>query len=350
AHGTGTILGDPIEVSALTEAFKLHTDRRGFCGIGSVKSNFGHLSCAAGVAGLIKTVLMLERGAIPPTVHYQAPNPAIDLASSPFYVTTSLQAWERNGMPRRAGVSSFGVGGTNAHLVVEETPEVPEPEERRPHQLIVLSARTPEALDDATTRVATHLESHPTLDLADVAFTLRAGRRAFRHRRLVVTGADDTAGAIAALREPGLPALCTVEYALAELWRSWGIQPAAMIGHSVGEFVAAALAGVMTLDDALALVARRGQLISALPRGSMLAVMAPADELEPFVDGEVSLAAVNAPAPSVLSGPPAAIKRVEALLGSREIAARRQHTSHAFHSSMMDPILAEFEALVMAVS
>ena len=369
AHGTGTILGDPIEVSALTEAFKLHTDRRGFCGIGSVKSNFGHLSCAAGVAGLIKTVLMLERGAIPPTVHYQAPNPAIDLASSPFYVTTSLQAWERNGMPRRAGVSSFGVGGTNAHLVVEETPEVPEPEERRPHQLIVLSARTPEALDDATTRLATHLESHPALDLADVAFTLRAGRRAFRHRRLVVTGADDTAGAIAALREPGLPAieaaaarpvafmfpgqgaqypgmaeglyrcepvvrravdrcarvlkpvlgadlrrvlfpgprrrkqaaetlkdtrwaqpaLFTVEYALAELWRSWGIQPAAMIGHSVGEFVAAALAGVMTLDDALALVARRGQLISALPRGSMLAVMAPADELEPFVDGEVSV-------------------------------------------------------------
>ena len=145
------------------------------------------------------------------------------------------------------------------------------------------------------------------------------------------------------------PALFTVEYALAELWRSWGIEPAAMIGHSVGEFVAAALAGVMELDDALALIARRGQLISALPRGSMLGVMAPADELEPFIDGEVSLAAVNAPALSVLSGPNDSIERVEAALGERGIPARRLHTSHAFHSSMMDPILPEFEALVANV-
>lgn len=427
AHGTGTILGDPIELSALTEAFQLHTDRRGFCGIGSVKSNFGHLSCAAGVAGLIKTVLMLEHGSIPPTVHYKAPNPAIDFAGSPFYVTTSLQPWERNGVPRRASVSSFGVGGTNAHLVVEEAGELPQPEEGRPHQALVLSARSEEALDDATTRLADHLESHPELDLADVAFTLHVGRRAFRHRRVVV--ADDVDGAVTALRDgrfvtaeaatappvvfmfpgqgaqyPGMaqglygseavvrravdhcarvlkpalgadlrkvlfpgprsrkkaaetlkdtrwaqPALFTVEYALAELWRSWGIEPAAMIGHSVGEYVAAALAGVMELDDALRLIARRGQLISALPRGSMLGVMAPADELEPFVDGDVSLAAVNAPALSVLSGPNDSIERVEAALGDRGIAARRLHTSHAFHSSMMDPILPEFEELVASV-
>lgn len=429
AHGTGTILGDPIELSALTEAFKLHTDRSGFCAIGSVKSNFGHLSCAAGVAGLIKTVLVLEKGAIPPTVHFTAPNPAIDFASSPFYVTNSLQPWERNGTPRRAGVSSFGVGGTNAHLVVEEAPEAPAPEGRRAHQLVTLSARSAEALDAATARLASHLERHPELDPADVAFTLHVGRRAFRHRAAVVAGADDLAGLVRALREPGLPAveavtdrpvvfmfpgqgaqypgmarglyedepvvrgaidhcarvlkpalgadlrrvlfpgvrrrkqaaetlrdtrwaqpaLFTVEYAIAELLRSWGIQPAAMIGHSVGEFVAAALAGVMTLDDALAVIARRGQLISALPHGSMLAVMAPAEDLETFVDGDVSLAAVNAPGLSVLSGPTAVIERVEGSLAAREIAARRLHTSHAFHSSMMDPILSEFEALVTEV-
>jgi phthiocerol/phenolphthiocerol synthesis type-I polyketide synthase E len=196
AHGTGTILGDPIELSALIEAFKLHTDRKGFCGIGSVKSNFGHLSCAAGVAGLIKTVLVLERGAIPPTVHYQAPNPAIDFAASPFYVTTSTQPWERNGLPRRAGVSSFGVGGTNAHLVVEEAPERDPPDERRPHQLLALSGRSPEALDTATARLAEHLERHPELDLADVAFTLHVGRRPFRHRRVLVAAAGDRAGAV----------------------------------------------------------------------------------------------------------------------------------------------------------
>ena len=429
AHGTGTILGDPIELSALTEAFRLHTDRRGFCGIGSVKSNFGHLSCAAGVAGLIKTVLVLEKGVIPPTVHYTEPNPAIDFGSSPFYVTTSPQPWERNGTPRRAGVSAFGVGGTNAHVVVEEAPERPPSRKRRPHQLLTFSARSPEALDEATARLAERLESRPDLDPADVAFTLHVGRHAFRHRRAIVAAAEDRAGLVRALRDPGLsaaeavtdrpvafmfpgqgaqypgmavglykgepvvrgaidrcarllepalgsdlrrllfpgvrrrkhaadtlrntrwaqPALFVVEYALAELLRSWGIQPAAVIGHSVGEFVAAALSGVMSLEDALAVIARRGQLISSLPQGSMLAVMAPAEEVEPFVGGEVSLAAVNAPGLTVLSGPTSVIERVEAALGSREIAARRLHTSHAFHSSMMDPILAEFEELVSEV-
>ncbi len=427
AHGTATILGDPIELAALTEVFRAQTGQRGFCGIGSVKSNFGHLSCAAGIAGLIKTVLALEHGAIPPTLHYTAPNPAIDFASSPFYVTTRLEPWRRNGAPRRAGVSSFGVGGTNAHAVVEEAPARPSPSERRPHQLLVLSARSPAALDVAARQLADHLQAHGELDLADVAHTLHVGRRAFRHRRALVTGADDRAGAIAALRGPeglggaakaegrpvvfmfpgqgsqypgmaaGLyhcepvvrrtidrcahllrpelgidlrrllfpgprrrraaaealqdtrftqPALFAVEYALAELWRSWGIPPAAMIGHSVGEYVAAALAGVMDLRAALALIARRGRLISDLPRGAMLAVMAPAEEVTRFVDGEVSLAALNAPGYAVLSGPSQAIDRVEGALAQESITARRLHTSHAFHSSMMDPILNEFEQLV----
>ena len=430
AHGTGTILGDPIELAALTEVFKAQTDRRGFCGIGSVKSNFGHLSCASGVAGLIKAVLALEHGAIPPTVHYRSPNPAFDLAASPFYVTTSLQAWKRDGTPRRAGVSSFGVGGTNAHLVLEEAPPRPAPEERRPHQILVLSARSPAALDSAAARLADHLEAHPELDLADVAFTLHTGRRCFRHRRAVVAGTGDRPAAVAALRrteglaastaagprpvvfmfpgqgsqypamaaglyenepvvrrtidhcarilKPDLgidlrrllfpskrrrkaaaealldtrwaqPALVTVGYAVAELWRSWGIEPAAVIGHSVGEYVAAVLSGVMTLEDALRLIARRGRLISALPRGSMLAVMAPMESVERFVVGEVSLAAINAPGYAVLSGTSQAIDEVEAALAGELVASRRLHTSHAFHSAMMEPILAEFEGLVAEV-
>jgi acyl transferase domain-containing protein/SAM-dependent methyltransferase len=430
AHGTGTILGDPIELSALIDVFKAQTERRGFCAIGSVKSNFGHLSCAAGVAGLIKTVLVLERGAVPPTVHYRAPNPAIDFASSPFYVTTHLQPWERNGVPRRAGVSSFGVGGTNAHVVVEEAPAHSTPSTRRPLQLLTLSARSLAGLDQVAERLAAHLEEHPGVDLADVAFTLHVGRRAFRHRRALVVSSSDVTGAIAALRDaaqstaaiagparpivfmfpgqgsqhPGMaerlyatepvvrsaidhcaevlapvvgqdlrrllfprarerdkaadqllhtewaqPALFTVEYAIGALWRSWGLEPAAMIGHSVGEYVAATLAGVMALDDALRLIARRGQLVASMPRGSMLSVMADAQALTRFADGEVALAAVNAPGYAVLSGPHAAIDRVEAELAAEKVATRRLHTSHAFHSSMMDPILAEFEAHVAGV-
>lgn len=425
AHGTGTILGDPIELSALTEVFRASTKRRGFCGIGSVKSNFGHLSCAAGIAGLIKTVLAMEHGAIPPTVHYNSPNPAINLAASPFYVTTSLRRWERNGVPRRAGVSSFGVGGTNAHVVLQEAPAREAPTDKRPHQLFVISARSENALDQATSNLGQHLQTHPELDLADAAFTLQVGRRFFHHRRILVADSEQRDEAIAALNnsaslgafvakdderpvvfmfpgqgsqyvgmaaglyhsepvvrkaiddcarrlKPALkadlrrifypgqrrrklaaetltdtkfaqPALFTIGYALAKLWMSWGIQPSAMIGHSVGEYVAATLAGVMTLEDALVLIARRGQLISALPRGAMLAVMAPSEKALRFVNGEISMAAINAPGLCVLSGTNDAIQQVEATLAGEAIPTRRLHTSHAFHSAMMDSILPEFE-------
>ncbi|MBS0525437.1 MAG: SDR family NAD(P)-dependent oxidoreductase [Proteobacteria bacterium] len=430
AHGTGTIIGDPIELSALTDVYREHTRERGFCAIGSVKSNFGHLSCAAGVAGLIKTALVLEHGAIPPTVHYRQPNPAIDFVSTPFFVTQHLYPWERNGHPRRAGVSSFGVGGTNAHLVVEEAPAVDPPTERRPYQLLTVSARSADALDQACGRLADHLEGHPTSDLADVAFTQHVGRRAFRYRRSLVVRSDDRAAAIAGLRDPaqaisavaetarpivftfpgqgsqypgmaaelyetepvvrrsidhcakvlkhhvgvdlrGLlfpsqrkraeaadrllntewaqPAIFVVEYATAELLRSWGISPSAMIGHSVGEFVAATLAGVMSLDDALFLIARRGRLIGSMPRGSMLTVMAQAEAVERFLDKDVSLAAVNAPGFTVLSGPSEAIAKIDATLAEKKFATRRLHTSHAFHSSMMDPILADFEECVASI-
>lgn len=430
AHGTGTILGDPIEFSALTEVFRETTTRRGFCGIGSAKSNFGHLSCAAGVTGLIKTVLALENQAMPPTVHYTSPNPALDLASSPFYVTTRLQRWDRNGIPRRAGISSFGVGGTNAHVVLEEAPARVERKAKRTHQVFTISARSEAALREVAKQLSAHLRSHPEIDLADAAFTLHQGRHFFKHRYSIVVGAKERARLADSLESaeklhvataasdiptmylfpgqgsqyPGMaaglyrseptvrkaidrcarllkplleadlkkvlfpsrkdrtaaaealrntrwaqPALFTVGYALSELYTSWGIKPAAMIGHSVGEYVAATRAGVMTLEEALTIIAKRGQLISALPRGSMLAVMAPAEKLERFVDANISIAAVNAPGFTVLSGPDAAIQHLEKVLGDERLSARRLHTSHAFHSSMMDPILLEFEEIVSRI-
>lgn len=430
AHGTGTILGDPIEISALTEVFEESSKKKGFCGIGSAKSNFGHLSCAAGIAGLIKTVLSMEHASIPPTVHYLSPNPGINLAASPFYVTQKLSPWIRNGTPRRAGVSSFGVGGTNAHIVLEEAPAPEKPRSSRPCQLFTLSARSEAALHTAAERLADHLERHTEIALADAANTLHLGRRTFRFRAALVTGSDDRPRIVEALRVsakqsvtqspaersvvfmfpgqgsqyPGMakglyesepvvkeaidrcanllkrhvgadvrkllfpaasqkrdaaealkdtkwaqPALFIVGYALARLWMSWGIKPGAMIGHSVGEYVAATLAGVMSLEDAIGIIAKRGQLIAGLPRGSMLGVLADEAAVSRFVKGKVSLAAINAPGFSVLSGPATAIDRVEKALAKESIATRKLHTSHAFHSSMMDPILKEFESVFTGI-
>ena len=430
AHGTGTILGDPIEMSALTEVFRRHTDRRGFCGIGSVKSNVGHLSCAAGVTGLVKAVMAMEHGAIPPTVHYKQPNPALQLTSSPFFVTRDLYPWARNGSPRRAAVSAFGVGGTNAHVVLEEAPAVCPSDSTRSHQLLVVSARNEVAAHSMIGRLARYLTRHPERDLPDVAYTLQIGRREFGFRRSVVVDGQDRAGAVAALRAiggpasqaaskpgpvvfmfpgqgsqyPGMaaglyrnesvvrdtidyccealvghmgldlrhvllaeperaklaaaelrdtalaqPALFVVQYALAQLWGSLGVHPSAMIGHSIGEYVAATLAGVLRLEDSLRLLAQRGRLISSLPPGSMLGVMAPVEVVRDLVSDDVSLAADNAPGLCVLSGPGPAIDSVEATLAARSVVTRRLNTSHAFHSSMMDPILDDFEAAVALV-
>jgi len=424
-HGTATALGDPIEVAALTQAFRNSTDRKGFCAIGSVKSNIGHLDSAAGVAGLIKTVLALKYEMIPPSLHFEQPNPAINFDSSPFFVNHKLTEWKRNGTPRRAGVSSFGIGGTNAHLVLEEAPlpTVAERDEarRRPYQLLLLSAKTEAALESATARLAHHLREQPDLDLADVAYTLQVGRKAFAHRRMIVC--RDTAEAIEMLESrnpqnvfssiagnkppsvafmfPGQgaqyagmgrelyetesvfrqavdeccellhphlgfdlrevlhaestdadsrlqqtaltqPALFVTEYALARLFIEWGIAPEAMIGHSIGEYVAACLAGVFSLKDALALVATRGRMMLVAAPGAMLAVPLPAAEVGPMLDAELSVAAVNAPSRCVVAGPAESVQRLETLLKDRNVECRRLHTSHAFHSKMMEPIVGPF--------
>ncbi|HYG61904.1 MAG TPA: type I polyketide synthase, partial [Thermoanaerobaculia bacterium] len=428
AHGTGTALGDPIEVTALTEVFGSRTTRRGFCALGSIKSNLGHLDTAAGAAGLIKTVLALRHRELPPTLHFQAPNPRIDFAASPFYVNAALSEWTGGGGPLRAGVSSFGIGGTNAHVVVEEAPAPEATAPSRPWQLLALSARTPTALETATANLAANLREHPDLPLADVAYTLQMGRHAFAHRRFVVcrTEADDPAGALsdperlvtghaetgerpvaflfsgqgsqypgmgqelyqiepvfrneidacAELLRPHLgldlrellypdlfgvderdlertdhaqPALFAVEYALARLWMSWGVRPDAMLGHSIGEYVAACLAGVFELADALALVAARGRLMQSLSQGAMLGVDLPEVEVIPLLSPDLDLAAVNAPASCVVSGTREAVAALEERLAARGVRHRRLHTSHAFHSAMMRPILGAFTAEVEKV-
>ncbi len=423
AHGTATPLGDPIEVAALTHAFREQTERKQFCGLGALKGNMGHLSSAAGVAGLLKTVLSLKHKELPPSLHYERPNPEIDFENSPFYVNTKLTPWESNEAPRRAGVSSFGIGGTNAHVIVEEAPPREPSGPSRRWQLLPLSAKTPSALDAATDNLARYLEEEPAKNLADVAYTLQVGRTAFKHRRLLTCEAFDAPQAARALKErdpprvesraiettdspvvfmfPGQgtqyvrmaaglyqneptfrdvvdfcakhlqdylnfdlrqilyprkryrdeaarlltqtsvtqPALFTVEYALACLWMDWGIVPQGLIGHSIGEYVAACVAEVFTVEDALALVATRGLLMEQMPAGSMLAVGLSEEDAGPHLTKGVSVAAVNAPASCVLSGPEKSIARIEAGLQQQGVFCRRLRTSHAFHSPMMDPVV-----------
>ena len=423
-HGTGTALGDPIEIAALTQAFRADTQKRGFCAIGSLKSNIGHLDAGAGVAGLIKAVLALKHKEIPPSLHYEQPNPKIDFEKSPFFVNARLTPWEADSTPRRAGVSSFGIGGTNAHLILEEAPPAPPSGATHPSQLLVLSAKTSAALETATKNLGDYLSAHPDADLAGVAYTLQAGRREFAHRRMLV--ARDTNDAAASLvshdpqrlltnfQEPrhrpnvfmfpgqgaqyvgmsrglyeaeplfreqvdlhaesllprlGLdlrdvlyppaeraeeatqllkqtyitqPALFVVEYALARLWMSWGVRPAAMIGHSVGEYVAACLAGVMAVEDALTLVAERGRLMQQLPAGLMLAVPLPEKEVNAMLPPGLSLAVVNTPNSCVVAGATELVNDFQSALQRKEIESQLLHTSHAFHSEMMEPMLGEF--------
>jgi iturin family lipopeptide synthetase A len=449
AHGTGTKYGDPVEVTALTRAFRDSTDATGFCALGSVKTNVGHLDAAAGVTSLIKTTLALYHRQLPPSLHFETPNPQIDFGAGPFYVNTVLRPWPEGAAPRRAGVSGFGFGGTNAHLVLEEAPRQPAARREGPRRhLFTFSAKTESALAGVTERLADHLGSHPHQDLADVARTLWQGRTRFEYRRAFVavdrdeaqhilrtlpsglmrqrhdvassravcfmlpglgdqypgmgaglyrdepvfrgavdecaehlrpllgvdlrtvlypegaeadrdraTGTVDLrAMLVAASSASGLqrtelahPALFVTEYALARLWESLGVRPSALIGHSLGEYVAATLAGVFRLEDALTFVARRAQLISDLPGGAMLAVPLPAADVRQMLHPGLWVALDNGPALTVVAGDAAAVEDFERRLAGTNITSRRLNVEHAFHSPMLAGVVEPLTELAAAM-
>jgi amino acid adenylation domain-containing protein len=434
SHGTGTSLGDPIEIDGLTRAFREDTARSQYCAIGSLKTNLGHLEPAAGVGSLIKVLLALEASELPPTLHVEEPNPEILFEGTPFYIVDRPRPWAGNGHPRRAGISGFGMGGANAHVIVEEAPPRAEPvrETERPVHLLALSARSEDSLRELSRRFAAHLELHSEADLGDCAFTANTGRALFPHR-LAVAAADarQAAAALAAfsrgeradgllaghvagrerprpvflfagqgaqkpgagrelyrtqpvfrravercaeILEPELdrplldlllhdgaetaallertvytqPALFALEYGLAETWRSWGVEPAAVLGHSLGEYVAACVAGVFSLEDGLRLVAERARLMQELPEGGGMAAISASEEVVRSVleetRGAVVVAAVNGPESTVVSGDREAVDAAARALEALGVRAVPLRVSHAFHSPRMDPILDRFEA------
>jgi len=425
-HGTGTELGDPIEIAGLKLAF--NTNKKGFCGIGSVKTNMGHLDAAAGIAGVIKTVMALKHKIIPPSLHFHSPNPKLDLESSPFYVNGKAAQWKNDKYPLRAGVSSFGIGGTNSHVVLEEAPD--DSRQRmagREYQLILLSAKTLSVLDTATGNLVNHLKENPGIDLADVAYTLQVGRKAFQYRRMTVCSNIDEA--IESLSDPGSrkvhtsfvkeekkylvfmfpglgaqyvnmgldlyqsqavfrkemdrcfeilkdlldvdikkvlypqgegngtdrsnspginqaeitqPVIFIFEYALAKLLMQWGIKSQAMIGYSFGEYTAACLSGVFSLEDALKLIVTRGNLIEEMPGGGMLSVPLSREELRPYLNQELSLAIDNGPS-CVVSGSNEAIDAFEKKMKENRYICTSLKASRAIHSKMMAPILGKYK-------
>ena len=442
AHGTGTPLGDPIEIGALGTVFGKGHSQDSPLTIGSAKTNFGHLEAAAGIAGLMKVVLVLQNKEIPPNLHFNEPNPHIDWASLPFRVPVERQAWPRGEKPRIAGVSSFGMSGTNAHAVLEEAP-VTDNEAladkpagvTRPFHLLTLSAKSSEALRELAGNYAKYLESHPEAPFADVCFTTNTGRSHFEHRLALVAGSSaeaqgrlDSADYVVAkagwekskvvflftgqgseypnmgrqlyetqplfreildqcdavlrpLNVPLLdllysddpnpdivlstdmtylqPTLFAFEYALAMLWQSWGIKPDVVMGHSVGEYVAACVAGVFSLEDGLKLVATRGRLMQTCEEGRMLAVSVSEEKaleiIAPFGDA-VSIATINSPESVVLSGKSEAVASIEASLvngtgtDGKPIETKLLPIPRASHSALMEPILAEFEKVAASIT
>lgn len=431
-HGTGTPVGDPIEVAALTQAFRHDTNAVGYCAIGSVKPNIGHTDTAAGVASFMKVALALHQREIPPSLNHDSPNPACDFGRTPFHVNTALRPWKRrNGMPRRAGVSSLGVGGTNCHAILQEAPLLPASGPSRRQQLLMLSAATPGALDENSKALAGHFRREPDQKLADAAYTLQVGRTALRHRRVLVAASTEDAAAKlevpsppavhtseclvsdrkvgflfpgagpqhpgmaydlyqtepvfrdaldecldilkrncaldirdrlyppaaqerdaqAAFERPSisLPALFAVQYAAAKLWLSWGIEPEAMIGHSMGEYAAAHFAGVFDLPSALQIVCIRSRLFESLPEGRMLSVPLGEEELRPLLGPDLSIAAINGRKLTIASGPIKSIEKLERTLGEQGIEAQMVRTPVAAHSSMLDPVLEDFRKTLRSI-
>ncbi len=449
AHGTGTSLGDPIEVEALTKAFRMTTDNKQYCAIGSLKTNIGHLDCAAGVAGLIKTALALHDKYLPPSLHFDEPNPKIDFPNTPFYVNTTLREWPDGITPRRAGLSSFGVGGTNAHVVLEEAPQNEQRHDtRKTYYLLPLSAKSQAALTTMSGNLAQHLKQHTDLCLSHVASTLQRGRAEFNHRRVVITRNLEDASELLSQDaiKPGQagrvigdntriifmfpgqgaqhlnmgrdlyetepvfrqhidqcsellfpllqfdirerlypkhedpnddvtngdqneshpetninqtfvaqPGIFITSYALAKLWIHWGIQPEAMIGHSIGEFVAACLGGVFSLEDALSIVVSRAKGMQKLPAGSMLSIRLGETDVRNHLreydrKGQIDLAVMNSPTLCVVSGPTECIQALHRQLGQQQVTTSVLHTSHAFHSHMMEPAVQPFARSLQSVT
>lgn len=421
AHGTGTSLGDPVEIQALARAFGDVRVARNSCAIGSVKGNLGHLDAAAGVTGLIKAILVLKNGLIPPTLHFTKPNPEMAIEESPFYINTDLKRWDRIDYPRRAGVSSFGVGGTNAHIVLEEFTPVQRQVNRRSNWvLLTASARTGTALKRTCSELGKYLRQREGMvGLEDVAYTLHVGRKTFSHRVFAICRtiqeaidiltdpdgegmnmarelrqdrptallfAGDASNYVAAgsalyqeletfreeversaellIRELGwdfrkassatdgtgdpflnnLPGVAqfVTEYALARQWFAWGVTPTAMLGYGVGEYVAATLAGVFSLEEGLGLAAVRDRLLQTLPPGKMLTVGLGETEAESLCRCGVWLAAVNGPSQCVLSGHSEALESLAEELQESGIACRWMRSSRALYSGILDPILQPF--------
>ena len=427
AHGTATPLGDPIEVEALTRAFRRSTEDRGYCGLGSVKSNLGHLTAAAGATGLIKVALALHHEELPASLGFSRPNPNIPFERSPFYVVAQKRPWPRGDRRRLAGVSSFGVGGTNAHVVIEEAPALEASGPSIATQLFVLSAKSDAGLTRASAALAESLVRTPPKQLADAAYTLALGRAHFAERRAVVAksaqeaaeklkGGEGARGRASAKAPPlafmfpgqgaqypemgrtlyesevtfrvsfdacaerlrpilgrdlravlyaGMnadearselkrteitqTALFSIEYALARTLMAWGLAPSCLLGHSVGEFVAACIAGVFDLESALALVGARGKLMQSMPAGAMLSVRESADKVRPLLPPELDMACENSAGLCVASGPSEGIQALQRVLDEQGIAHKEIDTSHAFHSRSMDAALERFAAEVRKV-
>jgi acyl transferase domain-containing protein len=407
AHGTGTRLGDPIEVAAYRKAFALSTQKKSFCALGSVKANIGHLDCAAGVAGLIKVMLALHHQMIPPHINIERVNSEIDFANSPFYINREARRWEKPNGPRRAAVSSLGMGGTNAHVVLEEAPAVSRTPRDGENHILLLSAKTQYAFDENRRRLLAYLQAHRTDNISDASYTLAVGRKPFFYRKAIVCdSADDAIQKLsdgtsfvkcrynnrrivfmfpgqgtqyvrmtkglyendAAFRDEidrcahlinaeinldiraiivsGVtsedtlhmtqvtqPALFAVEYALGRKLITLGLSPSAMIGHSLGEYAAAAIAGIFSLEDAVKLVCVRSKMMQEVAPGAMTVVGLSPEKLR-VVIGDVSLAAINAPEQCVITGTREEIAEAENKLALANVFHKRLKISHAFHSKM----------------
>lgn len=428
-HGTGTTLGDAIELQALTKAFALQTEKKQFCAIGSVKTNIGHTEIAAGMASFIKTTLSLKEKVIPPSLHFTTPNLKIAFANTPFYVNTELKKWDFGTLPRRAGINTSGIGGTNAFLVLEEFVQSRSESQSRPFQLLLLSAKTEKALERQTQNLYNRIaEVESAYEFANIAYTLQVGRADFKYRKALlctdpqdalknllnvthsrVHNLDKSAGSpnivfmfsgqgtqyigmgkglyyaepefsklinkYCEMLEPMIkekvhafilgtldeteatdtlilqPALFILEYALANFWIDLGVQPNAMIGHSLGEYVAACISGVMSFKDALKLVCLRAELMATTNTGLMLAINEKVELISPLLkDYKVSIAAINTPNSCVISGEPNSIIQLEQKFEKLNISSIRLKINRAFHSELMEPILDSFKKVVEEIN